>query len=264
MKQYNDLLADILENGESKPDRTGTGTLSLFAKQLTFDLADGFPILTSKKVNWKSVVAELLWFLSGSTNIKDLDSNIWDEWAKPGGEVGPMYGKQLRNLQFITPTGIAVIDQLQYTIDQLNNDPNSRRHVMSTWNVAQLDEMVLEPCHGIVIQFYVRDGSFLDMTMYQRSADMFLGVPFNISSYALLLELIAAETYLDVGVFTWLGGDCHIYKNHIKQVKEQISRQPYPLPQLSFANRPINQYNIEDFKLFDYKHWPAIKGKVAV
>lgn len=262
-KPYEDLLREVLEHGTPKSDRTGTGTRSLFGRQIRFDLADGFPLITTKRVHFKSVAVELLWFLRGESNIgylKEHGVSIWDEWADENGELGPVYGVQWRS--WPTPSG-EHIDQIQLVIDQIKNNPDSRRIIVSAWNPADIPEMALAPCHAF-FQFYVADGK-LSCQLYQRSADMFLGVPFNIASYALLTHMIAAQTGLEVGEFVWTGGDCHIYDNHIEQVTEQLSRDAYPAPTLTLKQRDsIFDYEFEDFIIEDYNHHPAIKAPVAV
>lgn len=264
-RQYEDLLAEVLENGATKGDRTGTGTLSLFGKQLRYDLAtEGFPRITTKFVAMKAVKGELLWFLRGDTNIRWLQEQgitIWDEWADENGDLGPVYGYQWRS--WPAPNG-AHIDQIQQVIDTLRNNPDSRRIIVSAWNVAELEKMALMPCHAF-FQFYVADGK-LSCQLYQRSADLFLGVPFNIASYSLLTHMVAQQCDLEVGEFVWTGGDCHIYTNHIEQVKEQISRTPYPFPKLELKKAPsIFSYEMDDIRASEgYQHHPAIKAPVAV
>jgi thymidylate synthase len=260
---YEDLLRLVLETGTTKSDRTGTGTLSGFGHQLRFDLAAGFPLVTTKRVHLRSVVYELLWFLRGDSNVRWLREHgvtIWDEWAAPDGELGPVYGVQWRS--WPTPTGEHV-DQISQLIDTVRRDPDSRRLVVSAWNVGQLAQMALPPCHAL-FQFYVADGK-LSCQLYQRSADLFLGVPFNIASYALLTHMVAAQTGYAVGEFVWTGGDCHIYANHLAQVHEQLSRQPYPFPRLRLAPRPsIFDYRYEDVEVIGYRCHPPIKAPVAV
>lgn len=264
-RQYEDLLAEVLENGAVKGDRTGTGTLSLFGKQLRYNLAtEGFPRITTKFVAMKAVKGELLWFLRGDTNIRWLQEQgitIWDEWANENGDLGPVYGYQWRS--WPAPNG-AHIDQIQQVIDTLRNNPDSRRIIVSAWNVAELEKMALMPCHAF-FQFYVADGK-LSCQLYQRSADLFLGVPFNIASYSLLTHMVAQQCDLEVGEFVWTGGDCHIYTNHIEQVKEQISRTPYPFPKLELKKAPsIFSYEMDDIRASEgYQHHPAIKAPVAV
>src|SRR5258708_1760952 len=264
MRQYLELMRHILEHGNRKQDRTGTGTLSVFGPQLRFDLQAGFPLLTTKKVHLKSIIHELLWFLKGETNTRYLKQNgvsIWDEWADKNGELGPVYGYQWRS--WPAPDG-RHIDQISKVIGDIKSNPNSRRLIVSAWNVAELDKMALAPCHAF-FQFYVADGK-LSCQLYQRSADMFLGVPFNIASYALLTHMIAQQTGLGVGDFVWTGGDTHIYDNHVEQVTQQLSREPFPLPTLRITRKPesIFDYTFEDFEVVDYQHHPAIRGAVAV
>jgi thymidylate synthase len=264
MRAYLDLMRHVLEHGVRKSDRTGTGTLSVFGWQMRFPLAEGFPLVTTKKVHLKSIVHELLWFLSGSTNVAYLREHgvsIWDEWADERGELGPVYGHQWRS--WPTPDG-AQIDQIADLMKRLASDPDSRRLIVSAWNVAELPSMALAPCHAL-FQFYVADGR-LSCQLYQRSADIFLGVPFNIASYALLTEMVAQQCGLLPGDFVWTGGDCHLYLNHLDQAREQLSREPYPLPRLKFARRPdsIFDYRFEDIEIVDYRSHPAIKAPVAV
>ncbi|MGV0627551.1 thymidylate synthase [Mycolicibacter minnesotensis] len=260
---YEDLLRLVLETGTPKGDRTGTGTRSLFGHQLRYDLAAGFPLITTKKVHARSVIYELLWFLRGESNIAWLNANgvtIWDEWASETGELGPVYGVQWRS--WPTPSGEQV-DQIAAAVELLRTDPNSRRIIVSAWNVADLDKMALAPCHAL-FQFYVADGR-LSCQLYQRSADLFLGVPFNIASYALLTHMMAAQAGLGVGEFIWTGGDCHIYDNHVDQVREQLSREPRPYPQLVLAHRDsIFDYTYDDIEIRQYDPHPAIKAPVAV
>jgi thymidylate synthase len=260
---YEDLLRHTLTTGVHKSDRTGTGTRSLFGHQMRFDLAAGFPLVTTKKVHVKSVVAELLWFLSGSSSIRPLQAQgvrIWNEWADAEGELGPVYGVQWRS--WPTADG-GHIDQISQVLDLIRTDPDSRRMVVSAWNVADLPRMALPPCH-LLFQFNVTDGR-LSCQLYQRSADLFLGVPFNIASYSLLTCLIAQQTGLEPGEFIWTGGDCHIYDNHIPQVREQLSRTPYPLPHLELRRAPdLFSYTLADIAFPDYVHHPAIPGVVAV
>jgi thymidylate synthase len=261
---YEDLLRDVLANGTHKSDRTGTGTRSVFGRQLRFDLAEGFPLITTKRVHFKSIAFELLWFIRGESNVGWLRDNgvtIWDEWADANGELGPVYGVQWRS--WPTPDG-GHIDQLQQVIDTLRRDPDSRRIIVSAWNVADIPDMALAPCHAF-FQFYVADGK-LSCQLYQRSADMFLGVPFNIASYALLTLMVAQQVGLEPGEFVWTGGDVHIYDNHVEQVNEQLTRDPYPAPTLRFARKPdsISDYRFEDFIVEDYQHHPAIRAAVAV
>jgi len=261
---YEDLLRDTLEHGVHKSDRTGTGTTSVFGRQIRYDLSQGFPLITTKRVHFKSIAYELLWFLRGESNVGWLRENgvsIWDEWADADGELGPVYGVQWRS--WPTPSG-EVIDQVSEVIDQIRVNPDSRRLIVSAWNPADIPTMALAPCHAL-FQFYVADGK-LSCQLYQRSADMFLGVPFNIASYALLTHMVAAQTGLEVGDFVWTGGDCHIYDNHLEQVTEQLTREPYPLPQLVInrARDSIFDYEFDDFTLENYVHHPAIRGAVAV
>ena len=262
--QYEELLEDVLRFGQKKADRTGTGTRSVFGRQMRFNLAEGFPLVTTKKVFTKPMVTELLWFLRGDTNVKWLqerDCKIWDAWAAADGSLGPVYGKQWRS--WPTPDG-GHIDQITRVIHTLRTNPDSRRIIVSAWNVAELDQMALMPCHAL-FQFYVADGK-LSCQLYQRSADLFLGLPFNIASCALLTHMVAQQCDLDVGDFIWTGGDCHIYDNHVEQVDEQLSRAPYPLGQLAIKRRPasIFDYEVGDFEFLNYHHHPAIKAPVAV
>ena len=260
---YEDLLRETLEHGTPKSDRTGTGTRSLFGRQLRFDLSEGFPLITTKRVHFKSVAYELLWFLRGESNVRWLQENgvsIWNEWADGEGELGPVYGVQWRS--WPTPDG-EQIDQISQVIEQIKTDPDSRRLIVSAWNVSDIPSMALAPCHAL-FQFYVADGK-LSCQLYQRSADLFLGVPFNIASYALLTHLIAAQTGLEVGDFVWTGGDCHIYDNHVDQVREQLTRDAYPFPSLEIAAKPsLLDYEYADFSVVGYRHHPAIKAPVAV
>ncbi|GIG27959.1 thymidylate synthase [Cellulomonas marina] len=260
---YEDLLRLVLETGTPKADRTGTGTRSLFGHQMRFDLAAGFPLVTTKRVHLRSVVHELLWFLRGESNVRWLQERgvrIWDEWADADGELGPVYGVQWRS--WPTPDG-GTVDQISQVVETLRRDPDSRRLVVSAWNVADVPRMALAPCHAL-FQFYVADGR-LSCQLYQRSADMFLGVPFNIASYALLTHMVAQQAGLAVGDFVWTGGDCHVYDNHVEQVREQLSRTPYPSPTLRLRPAPsILDYAYEDVEVLDYRHHPAIKAPVAV
>jgi thymidylate synthase len=261
---YEDLLRHTLETGAAKSDRTGTGTTSVFGAQLRFDLSEGFPLITTKRVHFKSIAYELLWFLRGESNVGWLRENgvtIWDEWADANGELGPVYGVQWRS--WPTPSG-GHIDQISKVLQTLKSDPDSRRMIVSAWNVAEIPEMALAPCHAL-FQFYVADGK-LSCQLYQRSADLFLGVPFNIASYALLTHMVAQQAGLEVGDFIWTGGDCHIYDNHVDQVTEQLSREPYALPELRITRTPdsIFDYRYDDFEIVDYVHHPAIKAPVAV
>lgn len=264
-RQYEDLLADVLENGTRKADRTGTGTLSVFGRQLRYNLAEeGFPRITTKFVAMKAVKGELLWFLNGSTNIKWLQDNgitIWDEWADENGDLGPVYGYQWRN--WPAPDGTH-IDQIARVVEQLKTDPDSRRIIVSAWNVAELDKMALMPCHAF-FQFYVADGK-LSCQLYQRSADLFLGVPFNIASYSLLVHMLAQQCDLEVGEFIWTGGDCHIYLDHLDQVREQISREPYEFPTLRLNKAPsIFDYQMDDIDASEgYKHHPKLQAPISV
>lgn len=261
---YEDLLADVLEHGTPKSDRTGTGTTSVFGRQIRYDLSRSFPLITTKRVHFKAVALELLWFLRGDSNatwLQERGVRIWNEWADDDGDLGPIYGVQWRS--WPTPDG-GSIDQIADIVDQLKADPDSRRHVVSAWNPGQLAEMALPPCH-ILFQFYVADGR-LSCQLYQRSADLFLGVPFNIASYSLLTLMVAQQTGLEPGEFIWTGGDCHIYDNHIAQVTEQLSRDPYPYPQMRLSRTPqsLFDYQYEDFELVNYQHHPSIKAAVAV
>ena len=260
---YEDLLREVFEHGAAKSDRTGTGTRSLFGKQIRFDLAESSPLLPTKRVHFKSVAYELLWFLRGEGNtqyLRDHGVTIWDEWADEHGDLGPVYGVQWRS--WPTPDGHH-IDQIAQVIRQIRDNPDSRRHLVSAWNVSELDRMALMPCHAF-FQFYVADGK-LSCQLYQRSADMFLGVPFNIASYALLTLMVAQQTGLEPGEFIWTGGDCHIYDNHVEQVREQLSREAYPYPRIRIAKRDsIFDYDFDDFEILDYQHHPGIKAPVAV
>lgn len=264
MKNYQELLRDILENGVDKGDRTGTGTRSVFGRQLRFDLNKGFPLVTTKRIHLKSVIHELLWFLKGDTNtsyLKEHGVTIWDEWADAEGNLGPVYGSQWRAWE--TPDG-RHIDQIANVIDSIRNNPDSRRHIVSAWNVAVIDEMKLPPCH-FVFQFYVAQGK-LSCMLTMRSVDTFLGLPFNIASYALLTHMVAQQCDLEVGEFVWSGGDVHIYSNHMEQVQTQLQREPYPLPKLVIKRKPdsIFDYVYEDFEFENYQHHPGIKAPVAV
>jgi len=264
MKQYHDLVRHVLTHGAKKEDRTGTGTVSVFGYQMRFDLNEGFPLLTTKKVHLKSIIHELLWFLQGSTNIAYLKENgvrIWDEWADENGNLGPVYGYQWRN--WPKPDGTH-IDQITQVVDMIKNNPDSRRLIVSAWNVADVDRMKLPPCHAF-FQFYVADGK-LSCQLYQRSADIFLGVPFNIASYALLTMMIAQVCGLKLGDFVHTLGDAHIYSNHFEQVNEQLTRQPRALPKMRINPdvKSIFDFKFEDFTLEDYDPYPAIKGTVAV
>ena len=264
MRAYLDLMRHVLEHGTRKSDRTGTGTLSVFGWQMRFPLVEGFPLVTTKKLHLKSIVHELLWFLSGSTNVAYLREHgvsIWDEWADTQGELGPVYGHQWRS--WPTPDG-GHVDQIADLMKRLRSDPDSRRLIVSAWNVAELPRMALAPCHAL-FQFHVADGR-LSCQLYQRSADIFLGVPFNIASYALLTHMLAQQCDLQVGDFIWTGGDCHIYSNHFEQVQEQLSRVPRPYPQLHIKRRPAStfEYEYEDFEVLGYDPHPAIQAPVAV
>lgn len=264
MKQYHELLRHVREHGTRKTDRTGTGTLSVFGYQMRFDLRAGFPLVTTKKIHLKSVVHELLWFLRGDTNtayLREHGVTIWDEWADAEGNLGPVYGKQWRSWPM--PDG-GSIDQMAEVLQQLRTQPDSRRIIVSAWNVGELKQMALMPCHAF-FQFYVADGR-LSCQLYQRSADIFLGVPFNIASYALLTHLVAAQTDLAVGDFVWTGGDCHLYLNHLEQADLQLSREPLPLPELVLHRRPesLFEYRYEDIEFRNYQCHPAIRAPVAV
>jgi len=264
MRQFHDLMRYVLDHGAKKSDRTGTGTLSVFGHQMRFDLSEGFPLVTTKKLHLKSIVYELLWFLSGNTNnqwLKERGVSIWDEWAAPDGDLGPVYGYQWRS--WPAPNG-QHIDQIKEIIQTIKTNPDSRRIIVSAWNVADIPKMALAPCHAF-FQFYVADGK-LSCQLYQRSADIFLGVPFNIASYALLTHMVAQQCSLDVGEFIWTGGDCHLYSNHLEQVELQLSRKPYSLPQLKIHRKPdsIFDYQFEDFEIVGYESHPHIKAPVAV
>ena len=264
MRQFHELMRHVLDHGAKKSDRTGTGTLSVFGHQMRFDLSAGFPLVTTKKLHLKSIVYELLWFLSGNTNnqwLKERGVSIWDEWAAPDGDLGPVYGYQWRS--WPAPNG-QHIDQIQEIIQTIKTNPDSRRIIVSAWNVADIPKMALAPCHAF-FQFYVASGK-LSCQLYQRSADIFLGVPFNIASYALLTHMVAQQCNLDVADFIWTGGDCHLYSNHLEQVELQLSRMPYPLPQLKIHRKPdsIFDYQFEDFEIVGYESHPHIKAPVAV
>jgi thymidylate synthase len=264
MRQYLDFLRHIREHGAPKGDRTGTGTLSVFGHQMRFDLNAGFPLVTTKKLHLRSIIYELLWFLRGDTNVQYLHEHgvsIWDEWADKNGDLGPVYGKQWRS--WPTPEG-RNIDQLSQVMEQLKVNPDSRRILVSAWNVGELDRMALLPCHAL-FQFYVAEGR-LSCQLYQRSADALLGVPFNIASYALLTHMIAQQCDLAVGDFVWTGGDCHLYLNHIEQAELQLSRTPYPPPQLKILRKPpsLFDYAYEDFEIIEYRYHAAIKAPIAV
>ena len=262
--QYEDFMRLVFEQGTPKADRTGTGTRSVFGHQMRFDLREGFPLVTTKKVHLKSIIVELLWFLRGDSNVRFLREHgvtIWDEWARPDGDLGPVYGVQWRS--WPTPGG-GHVDQIAEVVKQLRTNPDSRRIIVSAWNVADLPKMALMPCHAF-FQFHVAEGR-LSCQLYQRSADIFLGVPFNIASYALLTHMLAQQCDLDVGDFIWTGGDCHIYSNHAEQVELQLSRTPHPYPTLEIARRPASlfDYTLEDFAVVGYESHPPIKAPVAV
>lgn len=264
MQQYLSLMRHVRDHGARKEDRTGTGTLSAFGHQMRFDLSEGFPLVTTKKLHVRSIIHELLWFLSGDSNIRYLSDNgvsIWDEWADEDGELGPVYGVQWRN--WPTPDG-RHIDQISQVMQQLRATPDSRRIIVSAWNVAEIDNMALPPCHCL-FQFYVADG-MLSCQLYQRSCDIFLGVPFNIASYALLTHMFAQQAGLGVGDFVWTGGDCHLYLNHLEQADEQLTREPLPLPRLAIKRRPasIFDYEFDDFEILNYESHPHIRAAVAV
>jgi thymidylate synthase len=263
VRQYLDLLRYVRDHGASKGDRTGTGTKSVFGYQMRFDLAAGFPLVSTKQLHVKSIIYELLWFLRGDTNVgylRDHGVSIWDEWADEHGELGPVYGKQWRSW----PTAGGNVDQLGNVVEQIKNNPNSRRLVVSAWNVGELDRMALLPCHAL-FQFYVADGR-LSCQLYQRSADVLLGVPFNIASYALLTHMVAQQCDLAVGDFVWTGGDCHLYLNHLAQADLQLSREPYPPPELLIRRRPptLFDYDFPDFEIRNYRYHPPIKAPIAV
>ncbi|MGE5450891.1 MAG: thymidylate synthase [Acidobacteriota bacterium] len=269
--QYEDFMRHVYTTGVLKTDRTGTGTRSVFGHQMRFDLSEGFPMVTTKKVHLKSIIVELLWFLRGDNNVKWLQERgvtIWDEWAREDGSLGPVYGVQWRN--WPKPDG-SHVDQIAEVVKQLKTSPDSRRIIVSAWNVGLIEQMALPPCHAF-FQFYVApaqnegDKPKLSCQLYQRSADIFLGVPFNIASYALLTHMLAQQCDMDVGDFIWTGGDCHIYSNHTEQVELQLSRQPHPYPVLNIKRKPasIFDYEYEDFEVLDYQHHPAIKAPVAV
>ncbi len=264
MRKYLDLLQDVLDHGTTKSDRTGTGTISVFGRQLRFDLSEGFPLVTTKRIHLKSVVYELLWFLKGDTNTSYLKENgvsIWDEWADENGELGPVYGSQWRAWE--SKDG-RTIDQISAVIESIKHNPDSRRHIVSAWNVGEIEEMKLPPCH-FVFQFYVAEGK-LSCMLTMRSVDTFLGLPFNIASYALLTHMVAQQTGLEVGDFIWSGGDVHIYTNHLEQVATQLSREPHPLPKLNILRKPesIFDYTFEDFEFENYIYHPGIKAPVAI
>ncbi|MCK4869767.1 MAG: thymidylate synthase [Gammaproteobacteria bacterium] len=264
MQQYIDFLHHIKANGVEKNDRTGVGTISTFSYEMRFDLQKGFPLLTTKKLHIKSILYELLWFLAGDTNTKYLTDNgvrIWNEWADENGDLGPVYGKQWRAWQ--TADG-KTVDQITLLLERIKTDPDSRRHILSAWNVGELEKMALPPCH-LLFQFYVVNNK-LSCKLIQRSADAFLGVPFNIASYSLLTHMVAQQCNLEVGEFVWSGGDCHIYTNHFEQVDLQLTREPYALPELIIKRKPdsIFDYKFEDFEIINYQAHPHIKGLVAV
>ncbi|ANI98959.1 thymidylate synthase [Polynucleobacter wuianus] len=264
MRQYHDLMKEVLAKGVQKSDRTGTGTISVFGHQMRFNLADGFPMVTTKKLHLKSIIYELLWFLKGSTDnnwLKERGVSIWNEWAAPDGDLGPIYGYQWRS--WPAPNG-QHIDQISEVVETIKKNPDSRRIIVSAWNVADIPRMALAPCHAF-FQFYVADGK-LSCQLYQRSADIFLGVPFNIASYALLTHMMAQQCNLEVGDFIWTGGDCHLYSNHLEQVELQLSRDFFPLPKLNILRKPasIFDYEFEDFEILGYESHPHIKAPVAV
>ncbi|UZD57431.1 thymidylate synthase [Shewanella algae] len=264
MQQYLDLMQHILDSGTDKNDRTGTGTRSVFGYQMRFDLSKGFPLVTTKKCHLRSIIHELLWFLKGDTNVAYLHENkvtIWDEWADESGNLGPVYGAQWRS--WPTPDG-GHIDQITQVIEQIKAQPDSRRLIVSAWNVSEIDKMALAPCHAF-FQFYVADGK-LSCQLYQRSCDVFLGLPFNIASYALLTMMVAQQCDLELGDFVWTGGDTHLYSNHMEQTALQLSREPKPLPQMNITRKPesIFDYRFEDFELSGYEPHPHIKAPVAI
>ena len=264
MRQYHDLMKEVLAKGVKKSDRTGTGTLSVFGHEMRFNLADGFPMVTTKKLHLKSIIYELLWFLKGSTDnnwLKERGVSIWNEWAAPDGDLGPIYGYQWRS--WPAPNG-QHIDQISEILETIKKNPDSRRIIVSAWNVADIPRMALAPCHAF-FQFYVADGK-LSCQLYQRSADIFLGVPFNIASYALLTHMVAQQCNLEVGDFIWTGGDCHLYSNHLEQVDLQLSRDFYPLPKLKILRKPdsLFDYEFEDFEIAGYESHPHIKAPVAI
>lgn len=264
MRQYHDLMKEVLAKGVKKSDRTGTGTLSVFGHQMRFNLADGFPMVTTKKLHLKSIIYELLWFLKGSTDnnwLKERGVSIWNEWAASDGDLGPIYGYQWRS--WPAPNG-QHIDQISEILETIKKNPDSRRIIVSAWNVADIPRMALAPCHAF-FQFYVADGK-LSCQLYQRSADIFLGVPFNIASYALLTHMVAQQCNLEVGDFIWTGGDCHLYSNHLEQVDLQLSRDFYPLPKLKILRKPdsLFDYEFEDFEIAGYESHPHIKAPVAI
>jgi thymidylate synthase len=264
MRQYHDLMKEVLAKGVQKSDRTGTGTISVFGHQMRFNLAEGFPMVTTKKLHLKSIIYELLWFLKGSTNnnwLKERGVSIWNEWAAPDGELGPIYGYQWRS--WPAPNG-QHIDQISEVVETIKKNPDSRRIIVSAWNVADIPRMALAPCHAF-FQFYVADGK-LSCQLYQRSADIFLGVPFNIASYALLTHMMAQQCNLEAGDFIWTGGDCHLYSNHLEQVDLQLSRDFFPLPKLNILRKPVSifDYEFEDFEILGYESHPHIKAPVAI
>lgn len=264
MRQYLDYLQHVIDHGTRKSDRTGTGTISTFGYQMRFDLQEGFPLLTTKKLHIRSIIYELFWFLNGDTNIRYLNENgvrIWDEWAAEDGELGPVYGKQWRRWEGADGR---IYDQITAVLEQIKTNPDSRRHIVSAWKVDEVGGMALPPCH-VMFQFYVADGR-LSCQLYQRSVDSFLGLPFNIASYSILTHMFAQQCGLDVGDFIWTGGDCHIYLNHLDQVQEQLSREPRPLPRLRIHRIPdsIFEYRYEDFEIIDYHPHPHIKAPIAV
>lgn len=255
MKQYKELVNQVISNGQHRKDRTSVGTLSIFGYTTRYNLQEGFPLLTTKKVNFSAVVKELLWFISGSTNTKDLGCGIWDEWADENGDLGPIYGKQWRDF--------GGVDQLKNVIEGIKKDPYSRRHIVTAWNPAEIDQMALPPCH-VFFQFYVTSDGELDCLMYQRSADIALGVPFNIASYSLLTMMVAQECALKPGVFVHMIGDAHVYKDHVSNLRVQLDRETRMLPTVEIADKPFFDLKVEDFKLIGYNPHPAIKFEVAV
>ncbi len=264
MKQYLNMMRHVRDHGVEKQDRTGTGTLSVFGYQMRFDLSEGFPVVTTKKMHLKSIIHELLWFLNGDTNIRYLNDRgvtIWDEWADESGDLGPVYGAQWRS--WPTADG-RTLDQISMALELIRNDPDSRRIIVNAWNVGELQRMALSPCHAL-FQFHVANGK-LSCQLYQRSADIFLGVPFNIVSYALLTHMIAQQCDLDVGDFIWTGGDAHLYLNHVEQAEEQLSRTPLPLPRLKIRRRPptLFDYEFEDFEVVGYRYHEHIRAPIAV
>jgi len=264
MQQYLDLMQKILDEGAQKGDRTGTGTLSIFGHQMRFNLQDGFPMVTTKKLHLRSIIHELIWFLNGDTNtgyLKDNGVSIWDEWADEKGDLGPVYGYQWRNWP---KAGGGHVDQITQVVDDIKTNPNSRRHIVSAWNVGEIDNMALPPCH-LLFQFYVAEGK-LSCQLYQRSCDVFLGVPFNIASYALLTHMVAQQCDLEVGDFIWTGGDAHLYSNHLEQTQEQLSRETFQLPRLNILRKPesLFDYKFEDFEIVGYQSHAHIKAPVAI